>query len=48
MKGGKFDIYVYADWVGLNGPIQVGVLSDYSGSQRPICHFGSKGVKARR
>lgn len=27
MAQGKFDIYVYADWVGLNGPIQVGVLS---------------------
>ncbi|WP_347373958.1 type II toxin-antitoxin system HipA family toxin [Aequorivita sp. Q41] len=27
MAEGKFDIYVYADWIGLNGPVQIGVLS---------------------
>lgn len=36
MAQGKFDIYVYADWAGLNGPIQMGVLS---------AHF-AKGKKA--
>jgi serine/threonine-protein kinase HipA len=36
MARGKFDIYVFADWIGLNGPVQVGVLS---------AHF-AKGKKA--
>jgi serine/threonine-protein kinase HipA len=36
MAKGKFDIYIYADWIGINGPIQVGVLS---------AHF-AKGKKA--
>jgi len=36
MAQGKCDIYVYADWAGLNGPIQMGVLS---------AHF-AKGKKA--
>ncbi len=36
MAQGKFNIYIYADWIGLNGPIQVGILS---------AHF-AKGKKA--
>lgn len=36
MAGGKFDIYVFADWVGLDGPIFIGILS---------AHF-AKGKKA--
>jgi len=36
MGTGKFDIYVYADWIGLDSPILVGVLS---------AHF-AKGKKA--
>lgn len=27
MAGGKFDIYVYADWQGLGGPVEIGILS---------------------
>ena len=36
MAGGKFDIYVFADWIGLNGPTLIGTLS---------AHF-AKGKKA--
>ena len=36
MAGGKFDIYVFADWIGLDGPTLVGTLS---------AHF-AKGKKA--
>lgn len=36
MAGGKFDIYVFADWIGLGGPSLVGTLS---------AHF-AKGKKA--
>ncbi|GAB1857361.1 HipA domain-containing protein [Flavobacteriaceae bacterium MHTCC 0001] len=36
MAGGKFDIYVYADWANLEGPIYIGMLS---------AHF-AKGKKA--
>lgn len=36
MAGGKFDIYVFADWIGLKKPTQIGILS---------AHF-AKGKKA--
>lgn len=39
MAQGKFDIYVYADWVGLNGPIQVGVLSAHFAKAKKAFSF---------
>ncbi|WP_136480304.1 type II toxin-antitoxin system HipA family toxin [Cognatitamlana onchidii] len=39
MAKGKFDIYVYADWVGLNGPIQVGVLSAHFAKAKKAFSF---------
>ena len=39
MAQGKFDIYVYADWIGLNGPIQVGVLSAHFAKAKKAFSF---------
>lgn len=42
MAQGKFDIYIYADWIGLNGPVQVGVLSAYFAKGRKSFSFEYK------
>lgn len=39
MAQGKFDIYVYADWVGLDGPIQIGVLSAHFAKAKKAFSF---------
>lgn len=39
MTQGKFDIYVYADWIGLNGPIQIGVLSAHFAKAKKAFSF---------
>jgi serine/threonine-protein kinase HipA len=39
MAKGKFDIYVYADWIGLNGPIQIGILSAYFAKAKKAFSF---------
>tara|TARA_R110002033_G_scaffold168229_1_gene207879 strand:- start:5 stop:1258 length:1254 start_codon:yes stop_codon:yes gene_type:complete len=39
MAQGKFDIYVYADWVGLNGPIQIGILSAHFAKAKKAFSF---------
>ncbi|NVN18760.1 type II toxin-antitoxin system HipA family toxin [Muricauda sp. HICW] len=39
MAQGKYDIYVYADWIGLNGPIQVGVLSAHFAKAKKAFSF---------
>ena len=39
MAGGKIDIYVYADWIGLNGPVQVGVLSAHFAKAKKAFSF---------
>ena len=39
MAQGKFDIYVYADWVGLDGPIQVGTLSAHFAKAKKAFSF---------
>lgn len=39
MTQGKYDIYVYADWQGLNGPIQIGVLSAHFAKAKKAFSF---------
>lgn len=39
MAGRKFDIYVYADWIGLNGPVQMGVLSAHFAKAKKVFSF---------
>lgn len=39
MAKGKFDIYVYADWIGLGGPIQIGVLSAHFAKAKKAFSF---------
>ena len=39
MAGGKFDIYVYADWKGINGPIQIGILSAHFAKAKKAFSF---------
>ena len=39
MAGGKFDIYVYADWKGLGGPIQIGILSAHFAKAKKAFSF---------
>lgn len=39
MAQGKFDIYVYADWIGLGGPVQVGVLSAHFAKAKKAFSF---------
>jgi len=39
MAGGKFDIYVYGDWKGLNGPLQVGILSAHFAKAKKAFSF---------
>lgn len=39
MAQGKFDIYVYADWIGLNGPIEIGVLSAHFAKAKKAFSF---------
>lgn len=39
MAGGKIDIYVYADWIGLNGPVQMGVLSAHFAKAKKAFSF---------
>lgn len=39
MAEGKFDIYVYADWIGLNGPVQIGVLSAHFAKAKKAFSF---------
>lgn len=39
MAGGKFDIYVYADWKGLEGPAQIGILSAHFAKAKKAFSF---------
>lgn len=39
MAGGKFDIYVYADWKGLDGPLQIGILSAHFAKAKKAFSF---------
>tara|TARA_R110002095_G_scaffold5114_6_gene12166 strand:+ start:3776 stop:5032 length:1257 start_codon:yes stop_codon:yes gene_type:complete len=39
MAGGKFDIYVYADWKGLGGSIQIGILSAHFAKAKKAFSF---------
>lgn len=39
MAEGKFDIYVYADWKGLGGPIQIGILSAHFAKAKKAFSF---------
>uniref|UniRef100_UPI0040481567 type II toxin-antitoxin system HipA family toxin n=2 Tax=Mariniflexile sp. TaxID=1979402 RepID=UPI0040481567 len=39
MAGGKFDMYVYADWKGLGGPIQIGILSAHFAKAKKAFSF---------
>ncbi|PKP25317.1 MAG: toxin HipA [Bacteroidetes bacterium HGW-Bacteroidetes-2] len=39
MAEGKFDIYVYADWIGLDGPIQIGILSAHFAKAKKAFSF---------
>ncbi|MFO8147029.1 MAG: HipA domain-containing protein [Gillisia sp.] len=39
MAGGKFDIYVYADWKGLNGPVHIGILSAHFAKAKKAFSF---------
>lgn len=39
MTEGKFDIYVYADWIGLNGPVQIGILSAHFAKAKKAFSF---------
>lgn len=39
MATGKRDIYVYADWIGLNGPVQMGVLSAHIAKAKKAFSF---------
>lgn len=39
MVGGKFDIYVYADWKGSFGPVQIGILSAHFAKAKKAFSF---------
>ncbi|MGB0788677.1 MAG: type II toxin-antitoxin system HipA family toxin, partial [Marinirhabdus sp.] len=39
MVKGKFDIYVYADWIGLDGPVQIGILSAHFAKAKKALSF---------
>ncbi len=39
MAEGKFDIYVYGDWIGLNGPVPIGVLSAHFAKAKKAFSF---------
>jgi serine/threonine-protein kinase HipA len=39
MAEGKFDIYVYADWKGLDGPVQIGILSAHFAKAKKAFSF---------
>ncbi len=39
MAEGKFDIYVYADWIGLDGPILMGILSAHFAKAKKAFSF---------
>lgn len=39
MAKGKFDIYVYADWIGLYGPVQIGILSAHFAKAKKAFSF---------
>lgn len=39
MAEGKYNIYVYADWIGLNGPVQIGVLSAHFAKAKKAFSF---------
>ncbi|TXK71960.1 type II toxin-antitoxin system HipA family toxin [Mesonia sp. K4-1] len=39
MAQGKFDIYVYADWIGLDGPLEIGVLSAHFAKAKKAFSF---------
>jgi serine/threonine-protein kinase HipA len=39
MAEGKFDIYVYADWKGLGGPVQIGILSAHFAKAKKAFSF---------
>ena len=39
MAKGKYDIYVYADWQGLNGPLQIGVLTAHFAEAKKAFSF---------
>src|SRR6056297_344510 len=39
MAKGKFDIYVYADWIGLDGPVEIGVLSAHFAKAKKALSF---------
>jgi serine/threonine-protein kinase HipA len=39
MAQGKFDIYVYANWIGLDGPIEIGVLSAHFAKAKKAFSF---------
>ncbi|MFN4764579.1 type II toxin-antitoxin system HipA family toxin [Gillisia sp. Q332] len=39
MAGGKFDIYVYADWKGLIGPVHIGILSAHFAKAKKAFSF---------
>jgi serine/threonine-protein kinase HipA len=39
MAQGKFDIYVYGDWIGLNGPVEIGVLSAHFAKAKKAFSF---------
>ena len=39
MAGGKFDIYVYADWKGLGDPVQIGILSAHFAKAKKAFSF---------
>ena len=42
MAQGKFDIYVYANWIGLNGPVEIGVLSAHFAKAKKAFSFAYK------
>jgi len=39
MAVGKFDIYVYADWKGIDGPLQIGILSAHFAKAKKAFSF---------
>ena len=39
MAEGKFDIYVYADWKGLDGPVQIGILAAHYAKAKKAFSF---------
>lgn len=39
MARGKFDIYVYADWQGLGGPVEIGILSAHFAKAKKAFSF---------